>query len=74
MNRAIEIGGTATGEHGVGLGKREYLEREHGAVAVELMRQVKRAFDPADILNPGKIFPETSEEGGRVAFDLATDD
>lgn len=74
VNRAIEMGGTATGEHGVGLGKREYLEREHGAVAVELMRQVKRAFDPADILNPGKIFPETSEEGGRVAFDLATDD
>ena len=74
VKRAIEMGGTATGEHGVGLGKREYLEREHGTVAVELMRQVKRAFDPADILNPGKIFPETSEEGGRVAFDLATDD
>lgn len=71
--RAIEMGGTATGEHGVGLGKREYLEREHGAVAVQLMRQVKRAFDPSDILNPGKLFPETSE-GGRVTLDLPTDD
>ena len=66
VKRAIELGGTATGEHGVGMGKRQYLELEHGEVGVEMMRRVKRAFDPKDILNPGKVFPETIEEGGRV--------
>ncbi|MFP4625223.1 MAG: FAD-binding oxidoreductase [Natronomonas sp.] len=66
VERAIEWGGTATGEHGIGLGKREYLELEHGVEGVELMRRLKAAFDPNDILNPGKIFPETVEAGGRV--------
>jgi len=69
VDRAIELGGTATGEHGVGMGKRDYLEREHGAVGVELMRRVKGALDPNDTLNPGKIFPETSEPEGRVLLD-----
>jgi D-lactate dehydrogenase (cytochrome) len=72
VERAIEMGGTCTGEHGIGFGKREYLELEHGESAVEAMRRIKRAFDPNDILNPGKIFPETIEEGGRVQ--LAADD
>ncbi|MFC6767800.1 FAD-binding oxidoreductase [Natrinema soli] len=58
---AIELGGTATGEHGIGQGKREYLEPEHGAGAVEAMRTIKRALDPNDTLNPGKIFPETAD-------------
>jgi len=62
---AIDLGGTATGEHGVGVGKREFLVREHGEASVEAMRAVKRALDPRDTLNPGKIFPETIE-GGRV--------
>ena len=62
---AIELGGTSTGEHGVGVGKREYLVREHGEASVEAMRAIKRALDPRDTLNPGKIFPETIE-GGRV--------
>jgi D-lactate dehydrogenase (cytochrome) len=66
VKRAIELGGTSTGEHGIGMGKRQYLELEHGEDGVEMMRRVKRAFDPRDILNPGKIFPETIEEGGRV--------
>ena len=66
VERALELGGTATGEHGIGRGKREYLEREHGAEAVETMRALKRALDPRDVLNPGKIFPETIESGGRV--------
>jgi D-lactate dehydrogenase (cytochrome) len=70
VEKAIELGGTATGEHGVGMGKREYLEREHGPVAVDLMRRVKGAFDPNDTLNPGKIFPETAEPGGRVQLEL----
>jgi D-lactate dehydrogenase (cytochrome) len=66
VERAIAWGGTATGEHGIGMGKREFLELEHGEDAVQLMRAIKAAFDPNDTLNPGKIFPETIEEGGRV--------
>ncbi|SEV86833.1 FAD-binding oxidoreductase [Natrinema salifodinae] len=65
VERAIALGGTATGEHGVGAGKQRYLEPEHGAGAVETMRTIKRALDPADTLNPGKIFPETAD-GGRI--------
>ncbi|RBI61860.1 lactate dehydrogenase [halophilic archaeon] len=65
VRRAIEMGGTSTGEHGIGRGKREYLVDEHGEESVEVMRRVKRSFDPNDTLNPGKIFPETVG-GGRV--------
>ncbi|WP_247008944.1 FAD-binding oxidoreductase [Halorientalis litorea] len=65
VERAIEMGGTCTGEHGVGRGKRQYLELEHGADSVEAMRAIKRAFDPKDTLNPGKVFPETAD-GERV--------
>ncbi|ELY80141.1 FAD-binding oxidoreductase [Natrinema pallidum] len=61
VSLAIELGGTATGEHGIGEGKQRYLEPEHGAGAVEAMRAVKRALDPTDTLNPGKIFPETAD-------------
>ncbi|MDZ7702283.1 MAG: FAD-linked oxidase C-terminal domain-containing protein [Halobacteriales archaeon] len=68
IERAIELGGTATGEHGVGTGKREYLVGEHGEGTVEAMRRVKRAFDPHDTLNPGKLFPETVD-GGRLWVD-----
>ncbi|MBE3555394.1 MAG: FAD-binding protein [Thermicanus sp.] len=59
---ALDKGGTCTGEHGIGVGKIRYMRREHGE-GVELMRAIKRAFDPENILNPGKIFPQ--EEGGR---------
>jgi D-lactate dehydrogenase (cytochrome) len=55
VKRAIEMGGTCTGEHGVGQKKIKYLEAEHGKVAVELMRTLKRAIDPHDIMNPGKV-------------------
>jgi D-lactate dehydrogenase (cytochrome) len=65
VEKAIDLGGTATGEHGIGLGKREFLESEHGPESVEAMRRLKRAFDPNDTLNPGKIFPETID-GERV--------
>jgi D-lactate dehydrogenase (cytochrome) len=58
VEQAIEMGGTATGEHGVGLGKRAFLEREHGAGAVGVMRSIKETLDPNGTLNPGKIFPE----------------
>jgi D-lactate dehydrogenase (cytochrome) len=54
--RALALGGSCSGEHGVGLGKREFLEREHGAGALAVMRSLKAALDPNGILNPGKIF------------------
>ncbi|MEW6420186.1 MAG: FAD-linked oxidase C-terminal domain-containing protein [Deinococcota bacterium] len=57
---AIAVGGTCTGEHGVGLRKRAYLSAEHGA-ALGVMRDVKALFDPLGLLNPGKVVgdPET---------------
>lgn len=53
--RAIRHGGTCSGEHGVGLHKIGYLAMEHGEAAVAVMRRIKRALDPQDILNPGKV-------------------
>jgi len=58
VDRAITMEGTCTGEHGIGLGKRKYLVPEHGAVAVDVMRLLKTALDPHNLLNPGKILPE----------------
>jgi D-lactate dehydrogenase (cytochrome) len=55
--RAIAMGGTCTGEHGVGIHKLQALEIEHGDDAVALMRTIKRALDPHNILNPGKTVP-----------------
>ncbi len=54
--RAIDMEGTCTGEHGVGLHKMEFLVTETGAGAVQMMRTIKRALDPKNIMNPGKIF------------------
>ncbi|SEH88251.1 FAD-linked oxidase C-terminal domain-containing protein [Tardiphaga sp. OK245] len=55
--RALEVGGTCTGEHGIGQDKRKYLEREHGATTVNAMRTIKLAMDPRNIFNPGKVLP-----------------
>lgn len=55
IRRAIAMEGTCTGEHGVGRGKMAFLELEHGTQGVALMRQIKQALDPKNILNPGKI-------------------
>ena len=55
MRLAIELGGTITGEHGVGAAKRPWLERRLGADQMALLRRIKTAFDPAGILNPGKL-------------------
>ena len=56
VHRAIALQGTCTGEHGIGLHKQGFLVDETGAGAVEMMRTLKRALDPKNILNPGKIF------------------
>ncbi len=55
VRRAIDHEGTCTGEHGVGYGKAPYLPLEHGDAGVEMMRAIKRALDPDDLFNPGKI-------------------
>jgi D-lactate dehydrogenase (cytochrome) len=55
VKRAQAMGGTCTGEHGVGLGKIDYLPVEHGE-AVEVMKAIKRALDPDNRMNPGKMF------------------
>ena len=55
VERALALGGTCTGEHGVGYGKIAYLEAEHGAGAMGVMRRIKQTLDPDDIMNPGKI-------------------
>ncbi|WP_458761230.1 FAD-binding oxidoreductase [Afipia sp. TerB] len=57
VERAQAMDGTCTGEHGIGQGKQKYLVNELGPEAVELMRTLKRAIDPQNILNPGKILP-----------------
>jgi D-lactate dehydrogenase (cytochrome) len=55
-HRAIAMGGTCTGEHGIGQKKIAYMEDEHGAPALDLMRRIKAAFDPQNLFNPGKVF------------------
>ena len=56
VQRALQLEGTCTGEHGVGLHKMDFLLLETGAGAVGMMRTIKQALDPKNILNPGKIF------------------
>jgi glycolate oxidase len=54
--KTVELGGTLTGEHGIGLAKRQYLGLEFDALTISYMKKLKEIFDPANLLNPGKIF------------------
>jgi len=72
--QVLAWGGTVSGEHGIGLAKKEYLARQIGPGGVKVMKRIKKAFDPEGILNPGKIFDEGDEstkahveEGFRVS-------
>jgi len=56
VERALRMGGTCTGEHGIGSGKIKYMEAEHGD-SLDLMRQIKQSFDPDNLMNPGKMLP-----------------
>jgi D-lactate dehydrogenase (cytochrome) len=58
VERALEMEGTCSGEHGIGQMKRKYMLEEHGDAAIELMRTIKEAIDPGNIMNPGKLIPE----------------
>ena len=55
---SLAVGGTLSGEHGVGVLKRPYLEKALGTLSIEIQRKIKQALDPLNILNPGKIFPD----------------
>ncbi len=57
VKKALELEGTCTGEHGIGLGKQKYMAAEHGEAALDVMRTIKQALDPLNILNPGKVIP-----------------
>ncbi len=59
FEKVLALGGTLSGEHGVGLTKKPFIRMEIKPVELDLMRRIKKAFDPGGILNPGKIFPET---------------
>jgi D-lactate dehydrogenase (cytochrome) len=56
VQRALDLGGTCTGEHGVGLHKMDFLVQEAGSGAIAMMRAIKQALDPDNVMNPGKIF------------------
>jgi glycolate oxidase len=55
MELGLALGGTITGEHGIGTLKARWLEQELGPVSLELHRKLKQVFDPANLLNPGKV-------------------
>ncbi len=63
MRDAIALGGTLSGEHGIGVSKAQYLPLEQSDALIALQRRVKDAFDPRGLLNPGKIFPRVGHTG-----------
>lgn len=72
---AIDMGGTCTGEHGVGVGKMDLLEEEMGAGSIETMKRIKREFDPKNIMNPGKVLhmnrPPSAGSGASTSVSAA---
>ncbi len=63
MRATVELGGTLSGEHGIGVSKAQYLALEQSAELIALQREIKRVFDPKELLNPGKIFPSIGHGG-----------
>ncbi len=55
VQRALDMGGTCTGEHGIGMGKLKHMRNEHGDAAITTMQSIKQALDPQNIMNPGKV-------------------
>lgn len=68
---AIELGGTITGEHGVGMAKAPYLEWKVGQGGIEVMKGIKKAFDPHNLMNPGKLFTKEPRRR-RMVIDQCT--
>jgi glycolate oxidase len=62
--QVLAWGGTVSGEHGIGLAKKEYLARQIGPGGVAVMQRIKRSFDPHALFNPGKIFADDVLPGG----------
>lgn len=62
VDTALEMEGTCTGEHGIGLGKKQSLVQELGVNTIGVMQQIKRSLDPHWLMNPGKIFDATSPQ------------
>jgi glycolate oxidase len=58
FRETLSLGGTISGEHGIGLTKKPYIGMELSKKEIEIMKAIKKVFDPKNILNPGKIFPE----------------
>jgi FAD/FMN-containing dehydrogenase len=63
MQLCVDAGGTITGEHGVGVDKRQYMTLVHGPAELEAMAAAKRVFDPASLFNPGKVLPAVEVKG-----------
>ncbi|MFO7263405.1 MAG: FAD-linked oxidase C-terminal domain-containing protein [Bacillota bacterium] len=59
---AVELGGTLSGEHGIGIMKAPFMEMELGPIGLDMMKRIKQAWDPNNIMNPGKIFPEPGQK------------
>ncbi|MCJ7484408.1 MAG: glycolate oxidase subunit GlcD, partial [Thermodesulfovibrionales bacterium] len=56
FRRVVEMGGTISGEHGIGLSKKPFMHYQFGPLEMRLFRDIKKVFDPDNLLNPGKIF------------------
>jgi glycolate oxidase subunit GlcD len=73
VQRSVEMGGSLTGEHGVGIEKREYMTLMHNSAELRAMQDIKQAFDPKQLFNPGKIFPSTMHDD-LASLTAGTDD